>query len=100
LELSKSSLLKLCILLLLTVRIASFLTDNFSHITIEKIINSSPDEMDIEVESETAFFQKITKNNSFSFNKNFTVKIPVLKNIFLNKNHLIEYTTPPPEFIF
>lgn len=97
-EISKLSLLKLLILLLLTVKLSSFLSDNFSQNSIEKIINSCPDEMEIELE--TAFFQKITKNYTFIPTKVISVKAPVFKNTFSQRLNLLESSTPPPEVIF
>lgn len=96
-EISKLSLLKLLILLILTVKLSSFLSDNFSLNTPEKIVNSCPDEMEIEVESETAFFQKISKTTTFTFTKVFSVKAPVFKNTFSQITNLLEFSTPPPE---
>jgi hypothetical protein len=87
------------ILLLLTVKSSIFLFDNFSQTNIEKIINTCPDEIEIEVESETAFFQKISKNNTFCLTKVISVKAPVFKNTFFQKMSLLEFSTPPPEII-
>lgn len=99
-EISKLSLLKLLILLLLTVKLSSFLSDNFSQNSIEKIINSCSDEMEIEVEKEVSFFQKIPKKTTFFVSEIISLKAPVFKNTFSQSLNLLESFTPPPELIF
>lgn len=73
------------------------MSDNFSKSTVEKIVNTCPDEMEIEVESETAFFQKISKNTTFNLTQVISVKVPVFKNTFSQKINHLEFSTPPPE---
>lgn len=96
-EISKLSLLKLLLLLLLTVKIGAVLSDSFSNVSSTQNINSCPDEMEIEVESETAIFQKISKNTTFIIIKVTSVKAPIFKNTFSQKMNLLEFSTPPPE---
>lgn len=97
-EFSKLFFLKLLILLLLTVKVSYVLSETFSDIPSEQIINVCPDEVEIEPEFETAFFQKLTKFTSLTTPKTNAAKAPVFKNTFSHKIHPIEFTTPPPEF--
>lgn len=97
-EISKLTLLKLLILLLITLKTTYVLSYNFSEISTEQIIKSYPDEMEIEVETETTYFQKIAKNTVFVIIKNTDLKAPVFKNTFFHKIHSVEFSTPPPEF--
>lgn len=98
-EISKLSLLKLLILLLLSVKLSSFLSDNISQNSIEKIINSCSDEMEIEVETEVSFFQKIPNKPTFMISEFIFEKVPVFKNTFSLKTNPLESITPPPEFL-
>jgi hypothetical protein len=97
-EYSKLFFLKLLILLLLTVKVSYVLSETFSDIPSEQIINTCTDEGEIEPEFETAYFQKITKFSSLIIPKTNPAKAPVFKNTFSHRIHLIEFTTPPPEF--
>lgn len=97
-DFTKLFFLKLLILLLLTVKINYVLSEIFSDIPSEQIINVCTDEAEIELEFETDFFQKVTKFSSLLPLKIHAAKAPVFKNTFSHKIHPIEFTTPPPEF--
>jgi hypothetical protein len=97
-EFSKLFFLRLLLLLLLTVKISYVLSETFSIIPSEQTINACQDQIEIEYEFETDFFQKLTKYSSLKPLKILAVKQPVFKNTFSYKLHPIEFTTPPPEF--
>lgn len=96
-QITKSFLIKLLILTLLMLKIGDVMHSNLIDIATEQTVNSLPDEMETEVESEITFFQNTTNNPYFILETIFSVKAPVFKNTFSHNIHLIEFTTPPPE---